>query len=381
MSGRKTSLASLAGGRVEAVPGMEDPLLLDLPLDKLVPTRFNPRRNFGTNEELREFGLRLAKKQLQPAVVLSRTSYLRLWPEEVEHVGSAVYVIINGERRFRGSSLAGRKTLTVVLREDLAVSRAVVLDSIMSENNDRADLDPIERALGIHTMVEQLNGAKAVANHYGKSEGWVSQQRKLLKLIPPLQELVSEGTMSARIGYKIAGLPAEQQAAAWQEELERRAFAEAQPKEPRRKGGRESQSLTEPASPQPVFSALKSEPAAAEPPADEAAAPVVFSALKTTAPEPLSPPAAEVVPAEEANMSPVPEPRPGAAIVTTPEVAKKDLPGSRMQPPAASGDEHRCWLNSQDPEQVVKLLGEHLDQGVLAKVAELLLESSTAPAV
>ncbi|MET8438729.1 hypothetical protein ABZV61_39760 [Streptomyces sp900116325] len=61
---------------------------------------------------------------------------------------------------------------------------------VLSENNDREDLDPIERALGIQTMVDELGGKAKVAEHYGKSGGWVTQQTYLLNLAPELQGLV-----------------------------------------------------------------------------------------------------------------------------------------------------------------------------------------------
>ncbi|MYY80835.1 MULTISPECIES: ParB/RepB/Spo0J family partition protein [unclassified Streptomyces] len=230
MAGRRTSLASLAGQKVDDVPGKSDPLLLTLPLTKLVPTRFNPRRNFGTEEELKEFGLILKKRQLQPAVVVSRSGYLKLWPEEADNVGDVPYVIANGERRYRASLAAELTTLNVVHNEDVAASRADFLDAVLSENNDREDLDPIERALGIETMVIELGGADQVAAHYGKSKGWVSQQRKLLKLTPELQQLVSQGELPIRVGRDIAGLPQDQQVAAWQEELARRSEAKKPPR-------------------------------------------------------------------------------------------------------------------------------------------------------
>ncbi|MGW2515180.1 hypothetical protein ACWC0A_38640 [Streptomyces scopuliridis] len=230
MAGRRTSLASLAAAKVDDVPGKSDPLLLTLPLTKLVPTRFNPRRNFGTDEELRAFGLVLRRRQLQPAVVVSRTGYLKLWPDEEENVKDTPYVIANGERRFRASLAAGLLTLNVVHNEDVAASRADFLDAVLSENNDREDLDPIERAIGIETMVLELGGADKVAEHYDKSKGWVSQQRKLLKLTPELQALVSAGELPVRVGRDIAGLPQGEQAAAWAAELDQRAAAKALPR-------------------------------------------------------------------------------------------------------------------------------------------------------
>ncbi|MET9819765.1 ParB/RepB/Spo0J family partition protein [Streptomyces sp. NPDC006355] len=220
--GRRTSLASLAGAKVEDVPGRSDAVLLSLPLDKLHCTRFNPRRNFGTEDELREFGEKLKKEQLQPAVVVSRSAYLKLWPDEAERVGAATYVIVNGERRYRASKLIGLSVIEVVHREDVAKSKADFLDAVQSENNDRKDLDPIERAIAIENMVTELDGADQVAAYYNKTKGWVSQQRKLLKLTPQLQDLVSCGEMPVRVARDIAGLPHQAQAAAWQDELDRR---------------------------------------------------------------------------------------------------------------------------------------------------------------
>ncbi|MCX4970979.1 ParB N-terminal domain-containing protein [Streptomyces sp. NBC_00654] len=228
-------------------------------MEKLVPTRFNPRRNFGTDKELKEFGLKLKKRQLQPAVVVSRAGYLKLWPVEEEHVGAAPYVIANGERRYRGSRLAGLSTLNVVHNEDVAKTRADFLDAVLSENNDREDLDPIERAIGIEIMVAELGGADRVADHYAKTKGWVSQQRKLLKLTPELQILVSSGEMPVRVARDIAGLPAAEQAQAWSDEENRRLAAQSMPRAPR--GRRASQ----PVSSKPVPSTPVTAPELVEP--------------------------------------------------------------------------------------------------------------------
>lgn len=221
-AGRRTSLVSLAGATVEDVPGKSDAILLSVPLDKLHCTRFNPRRNFGTEQELREFGEKLKKEQLQPAVVVSRAAYLKLWPEEADRVGIASYVIANGERRYRASLLVGRNVLEVVHKDDVAASRADFLDAVQSENNDRQDLDPIERAIAIETMVTELGGADQVAAYYGKTKGWVSQQRKLLRLKPVLQNMVSARLMPVRVARDIAGLPEHAQEEAWAAEIERR---------------------------------------------------------------------------------------------------------------------------------------------------------------
>lgn len=100
VSARRQAVAAATGA---VTVGASDSRLSTIPLDQLVPTRFNPRRNFGSDSDLFDFGLKLKKKQLQPAVAVTREAYLRLWEGEGDSVGTARYVIANGERRYRAS--------------------------------------------------------------------------------------------------------------------------------------------------------------------------------------------------------------------------------------------------------------------------------------
>ncbi|MFJ5926571.1 ParB/RepB/Spo0J family partition protein [Kitasatospora sp. NPDC092948] len=231
VSARRQAVAASTGA---ATAGAPDSRLCALPLAQLVPTRFNPRRNFGTSEELREFGLRLKRKQLQPAVAVTREAYLALWPSEAEVIGTAIYVIANGERRWRGSREAENPTLDVLVDDEIAKSRADFLDAVLAENNDREDLDPIERAIGIRTMVEELGGKAKVAEHYEKSAGWVTQQMYLLDLVPDLQELVSSGELPLRETRTLVKLPASEQMDAWRVRTAEREEEKAQPRPPRK---------------------------------------------------------------------------------------------------------------------------------------------------
>lgn len=343
--GRRTELASLAGGQVEDVPGQNDAVLTRVLLTQLVPTRFNPRRNFGTEEQLREFGLVLQKRQLQPAVVVSRTGYLKLWPEEAENVGSVPYVIANGERRYRGSLAAGLTHLDIVHREELTRSRADFLDAVLSENNDREDLDPIERALGIDTMVEQLGGTQAVADYYGKTKGWVSQQRKLLKLTDDLQQLVSAGEMPIRSARDIAGLPRSEQSAAWASEVKQREAAKAAPRQ-----------RIKPAAPKP-------EP---EPPAKPSPAqPPVFTAVNSPTP------------------SAVPAPGTRDSERTQSDSSLDAFTAVNSSSPSETATEEHFAAPAvavvmpwQNPSAVAQILREHMEPEDVQRLAKELAESS-----
>ncbi|MEW2527568.1 ParB/RepB/Spo0J family partition protein [Streptomyces sp. NPDC047071] len=260
VSARRQAVAATTGAPTTGAP---DSRLRTLPLGQLVPTRFNPRRNFGSEQDLREFGQRLGKKQLQPAVAVTSEAYLALWPDEADNVGTAHYVLANGERRYRGSKAAGLPTLDVVIDDEVAKSRADFLDAVFSENDDREDLDPIERALGIQTMVDELGGKGKVAEYYGKSAGWVTQQIYLLNLVPELQALVSTGELPVRETRTLAKLPADEQLTAWEERDTQRQEEKAQPRTPRTAKPEQSSAVppsAEPSQPAESFTAVKDQP-------------------------------------------------------------------------------------------------------------------------
>ncbi|MGV9891659.1 hypothetical protein [Streptomyces sp. NPDC003395] len=361
MAGRRTSLVSLAGAKVDDVPGRSDPVLLQVPLDKLHCTRFNPRRNFGTEEELREFGEKLQKEQLQPAVVVSRAAYLRLWPEEAERVGLASYVIANGERRYRASQLVGRPILEVVHREEVAKSRASFLDAVQSENNDRVNLDPIERAIAIETMVTELGGADQVAAYYEKTKGWVSQQRKLLKLTPELQDLVSAGEMPVRVARDIAGLPAEVQEVAWEEELAKRKAAKEAANRWKADGAPKPRPEAE-AAPAPRFTAV-----------NQTAPQAGFTAVKQE-PAPQLSPAAAQEPVTQAQQAHVATAAPGLAQVPAERGEHIPEPREATQPEVPLAPPQPKRFPYDNGAEAAHYLLHRMDDDAFAAMMPLLLE-------
>jgi ParB family chromosome partitioning protein len=214
--GRRTSLASLAGGKIEDIPGHSAPTLVRLRVSQIAVTPLNPRQNFGSSQDLSDLGESMRIRQLQPVVAVSRSAYLKLWPEHAEHAGAADYVLANGERRYRSAVHVGLDTLDVLIREEVADSRASFLDALLSENLDRKNFDSIEEARAVEAMVRECGTAKAAANQFRRHETWVSQRRALLKLTPHLQECVRSGELPVRIARSIASLPPDDQVSAWQ---------------------------------------------------------------------------------------------------------------------------------------------------------------------
>lgn len=178
--------------------------LVTLPLDDVRPTPLNPRRNFGSSDELLTLGQGLAETQLQPCVAVPAGAYLRLWPEHAEQVGSVGHVLINGERRWRAAQEAGMEKLDFTLRSDLAVvhdgdtqaARAKLLDAVLKENIDRKNFDPIEEARGVAALVATYGDGVRAGQLLNRGKAWVSQRLTLLALPDSLQDEVGSGRIS-----------------------------------------------------------------------------------------------------------------------------------------------------------------------------------------
>ncbi|MFE5718562.1 ParB/RepB/Spo0J family partition protein [Streptomyces erythrochromogenes] len=179
--------------------------IVKIPLTQVSSTPLNPRRNFGTPEELTRFGEELRLAQLAACVVVTRMAYLALWPDHAPKIGDAEYVLVNGERRFRSAQHVELSALDFVVRDEFADSREEFLNKLLKENLDRADFDPVERATGVQQLVEVCAendsgyGAQTrAAEQLGKSRAWITNQLGLLSLPAEVRASVSAGETSGR---------------------------------------------------------------------------------------------------------------------------------------------------------------------------------------
>ena len=186
--------------------------MADVPLDRLVANPRNPRDEVGDLSDLAT----IADRQLQPGTAVSRAAWLKLWPEDEAEIGPAQYVMVNGNRRLAAATKYGRGGLDVVVRDSIAVSRGEILWAATSENIDRRDFDVLEEARAVELMVGEFGSADAAATKLGRSKGWVSQRRALLKLAPELQAALRAGDLAIRHARSLAKVPLEEQVAAWE---------------------------------------------------------------------------------------------------------------------------------------------------------------------
>jgi ParB family chromosome partitioning protein len=177
---------------LQAMPGDQ---LRNLPVDAMVPGKYQPRRSMD-DAKLDELAASIrAQGVIQPIVVR-------------EHVGAGgkggrTYEIIAGERRWRASQRAGLKEIPVVVR---VVDDRTVVAMALIENIQREDLNPLEEAQALQRLIDEFDLTHAAAAEaVGRSRAAVSNLLRLLELPPEIRALVQAGSLE--MGHARALLP------------------------------------------------------------------------------------------------------------------------------------------------------------------------------
>lgn len=162
----------------------------DIELDKIVPNRYQPRREFS-DDSIKELAETLDKDGL-------------LQPIVVREDGKDHYEIIAGERRYRAAKSLNWETIPAIvnnMNDDQAASLALI------ENLQREDLNPIDEAKA-YTNLMKLNDLTqtALAKDMGKSQSYVANKLRLLKLDDDVQKALVEGKITARHGRALLNL-------------------------------------------------------------------------------------------------------------------------------------------------------------------------------
>ena len=170
-------MATIEGARVTESGGVKK-----LPVEMIIANRSNPRRTFNI-EQLDELTNSIREKGvMQPLLVR---------PSEDPHI----FEIIAGERRWRAAQKAGLHDVPVIVRD---VDDKEALELAIIENVQRADLNPLEEALGYGQLIEQFDYTQQdLAQVIGKSRSHVANTLRLLRLPQDVRDMVSSGTLTA----------------------------------------------------------------------------------------------------------------------------------------------------------------------------------------
>lgn len=190
----------------EAVPAKGGVAVL--PVAMIAPNPKQPRRQFDETALTELANSILARGVLQPILVR---------PVAGAGDGAAQYEIVAGERRWRASQLAGLHEIPVVIRE---MGEGDGFEAALIENIQRADLNPLEEALGYQRLMRDYgHSQEAVSQLTGKSRSHVGNLLRLIDLPEEAKALVQMGLLS--LGHAKAVLGAAEPAKLAREIAER----------------------------------------------------------------------------------------------------------------------------------------------------------------
>ena len=105
------------------------------------------------------------------------------------------YLIVAGERRFRASKLADKKTIPAIIKN---LSESEVKEIALLENIQRQDLNPIETARGMKELMDEYGWTQeTLSDRLGKSRPNIANTLRLLTLCPEVIDLIEKGKLSA----------------------------------------------------------------------------------------------------------------------------------------------------------------------------------------
>src|SRR5215469_9590452 len=125
-------------------------------------------------------------------------------PILVRPLANGRFQLIAGERRWRASQIAGKKTIPAILRQ---VSDEQALEITIVENLQRADLNPMEQAHAFERLSREFHMTQEqMATRTGKDRVSVSNYMRLLSLPEGTQKLVETGQLSFGHAKALLGL-------------------------------------------------------------------------------------------------------------------------------------------------------------------------------
>lgn len=170
-------LSSLLG---EPRPAPEGDALAQIPVEKIRPNPFQPRKNFDATSlsELRasiaEYGV------LVPIIVRARRDG---------------YELIAGERRWRAAAALQQPTIPAIVRTS---DDRDSLEVAIIENLQRENLGALEEAAGFqHLMDEYAFTQEQLAGRLGKSRPAIANALRLLSLSDAIKAMLVDGRLTA----------------------------------------------------------------------------------------------------------------------------------------------------------------------------------------
>lgn len=164
----------------------------NLPLGNIKPDPEQPKKTFD--------------KKLLSQLSESIKQHGVLQPITVRKSGKD-FIIVMGERRFRASTMAKKKTIPCIVRD---YQNNNILEVQIIENLQRQDVEPTEEAEAISYLSDKY-ATTEIAKRLGRTENFIRQRLKLAGLIDGFKRFVRSGEMTISLGVGVALFEPEEQ--------------------------------------------------------------------------------------------------------------------------------------------------------------------------
>jgi ParB family chromosome partitioning protein len=169
--------------------------LEQVPLDRIDPSPFQPRRAFSEDSLAELAGSIRASGVVQPILVRRNA------------LAGDRYQLVVGERRWRAASLAGLETVPAIIRE---LTDQDALELALTENLLRQDLNPLDVARAYQALQEKYHlSHEQIAERLGLNRSSVTNTLRLLRLPPAVQEMLSKDEITYGHARALLGLNSE----------------------------------------------------------------------------------------------------------------------------------------------------------------------------
>ena len=164
--------------------------VVSIPIKQIATNPYQPRSNFS-DENIDE----LAESIKNLGIIQ---------PITVRKIENGEFQLIAGERRLRASKKIGLKTIPSFIKNS---NDEEMLEIALVENIQRKDLDPIEIALSVKRLIDELSlTQEQLSKKLGKKRSTISNYIRLLKLDPIIQTGIRDGFLSMGHGRSIINI-------------------------------------------------------------------------------------------------------------------------------------------------------------------------------
>ncbi|MBR3931216.1 MAG: ParB/RepB/Spo0J family partition protein [Tidjanibacter sp.] len=178
---------------VEELPAVSR--MEEIDVESIIPNPKQPRTIFD-DDALEELANSIATLGL-------------IQPITVRREQNGKYIIISGERRWRASRLAGRKTIPAYIRE---ADDKELHEMALVENIQRQDLNAMEIAISLQRLIDECGVTQeTVAQRVGKKRSTVANYLRLMTMCPEVQAALKAGQISMGHAKAIAAAPEDAQ--------------------------------------------------------------------------------------------------------------------------------------------------------------------------